>query len=59
MKLPKVIEDEIRLIEDEMRARGGQQAGTPRLRGLRGAIESVLQEMQPKASQEGTTRCGS
>jgi hypothetical protein len=45
MKLPDVIEREIREIETALGAQGGQQAGPPRLRGLRSAIEQQTAEL--------------
>ena len=42
MKLPDAIERDLREIEAEYAQRGGQQAGTPRLRGLRASIEIEL-----------------
>jgi hypothetical protein len=48
VKLPDDIEREIRDIESEWRndgdGVGGQQAGSPRLRGLRSAVEATVQE---------------
>lgn len=43
MKLPSNIEAELRLVESELGSRGGQQAGPSRLRGLRSAIELLIQ----------------
>ena len=45
MKLPDTIERDLQAIEAEYAARGGQQAGTPRLRGLRASIEIALQHL--------------
>jgi hypothetical protein len=45
MKLPSDIEREIKAIELECAARGGQQAGTPRLRGLRSSCETLQQRL--------------
>jgi len=42
MKLPEPIESAVRAIEADWAARGGQQAGTPRARELRTAIEAEL-----------------
>lgn len=42
MRLPDRIEREIRAIEMEYAARPGQHAGTPRLWGLRYAIEDFM-----------------
>lgn len=42
MKLPENVERDLQAIESEYDARGGQQAGTPRLRGLRASIEEAL-----------------
>lgn len=42
MKLPKPIEDDLKAIERDLGSRGGQQAGVPRLRGLRSSIEDEL-----------------
>jgi hypothetical protein len=42
MKLPDDIERELQRIEAEYQARGGQQAGVPRLRALRQAIANAL-----------------
>lgn len=44
MRLPPQIEREISLIEAEYAARRGQQAGYPRLRGLRSVIEDFMRE---------------
>ena len=45
MKPPDVIEREIREIETALGAQGGQQAGPPRLRGLRSVIERQTAEL--------------
>ena len=45
MRLPDAIERDLKAIEDEYASRGGQQAGTPRLRGLRASIEIELQRL--------------
>lgn len=40
------IERELQAIESEYASRGGQQAGSPRLRGLRCAIELEVQRLR-------------
>ena len=45
MKLPENIERDLREIEAEYAARGGQQAGTPRVRAIRASIEAELQRL--------------
>ena len=46
MKLPEDIEREIREAELACGAQGGQQAGLPRLRGLRSVIERQAAELK-------------
>ena len=42
MILPPNIERDLQAVELELSSRGGQQAGPPRLRGLRASIELAL-----------------
>jgi len=41
MKLPDELERELQAIEADYAARGGQQAGASRLRGLRAALDAI------------------
>lgn len=52
MKLPTTIEHELQAIEAEYASRGGQQAGNPRLRGLRSSIETTLHELGKRFTVE-------
>jgi len=48
VKLPRAIEAALQEVEQEYAARGEQQAGVPRLRRLRAAIEAALLREPPK-----------
>ena len=52
MRLPDAIEREIRTIEAEYAQILRQHAGTPRLRGLRWAIEDELKRLGYRYSEE-------
>jgi len=45
MRLPDAIERDLQAIEAEYFSRGGQQAGTPRLRALRASLQIAFQQL--------------
>jgi hypothetical protein len=51
----ELIERDLQAIEAEYAARGGQQAGTPRLRRLRASIEMALQHLAAYRSEQVKT----